>query len=141
MKIRHACLADIPQLLDLAAEEHAQSVWHDMPMDRDYAAEVMAAFISGYGRTMFISETGGYMAGLVQPAGFNREPIAMEYALYAKDGSGLAMLGRFATWAANMGAKAIVVNDMVGDQRLARVLTRRHGYRALGSSLMRFIKE
>ena len=134
MKVRYACLADVPSIVALAQQEHAISAWREIPFDPEATAGIAAEFIAGMGRTLLVSD-GGYLAGLVQPLGFSRRLVAMEYAWFATDGSGLALLAKFERWAKNMNAAAVVIHAYGGDPRLQSVLAIRRGYGWLGSAM------
>ncbi len=135
MNVRYACTADVSRLVELARNEHAQSVWAELPFDADYTAGFVRMLIETFSATVLLSER-GYIAGMVQPSGFSRGLMAVEYAFYAEDGHGMLLLDSFEQWAARMGARNVVVHDYAtGDDRLARVLTRRRHYRRLGAAL------
>ena len=133
MSVRHAHLTDIPRLLALARREHEASAWARMPFDAASCEAQMRAFIEGIGRTAFASE-GGYLFGLVQPAGFSAARIALEFAWYAEDGQGLLLLGAFEAWAQRMGAYAVVVHAYGAADHLGSILQRRRGYQPLGAA-------
>lgn len=132
--IRHACTSDIPVLVALAEREHAGSQWHWLAFDRVVAERTAYDFITQVGRTVLFSG-GGYLAGMVQPMGFTPRTAALEFAFYAEDGSGMALLSAFEQWAGNMGSAVVVVHDYTGADRLGSALVRRRGYRALGRAL------
>lgn len=136
MTVRTALGPDIPRLVGLAKAEHARSPWQYMAFDEVYVGGMFRLFIESFGRVVFTTP-GGYLAGLLQPAGFSRATIAMEYAFYAEDGEGMSMLDAFESWAQSMGAHAVVVNDFMGDDRLAGVLRRRRFYTHIGTTLVR----
>lgn len=48
----------------------------------------------------------GSLLGMVQPMGFSNQRVALEYAWYAEDGCGMALLSAFEQWAQRMGASA-----------------------------------
>lgn len=132
--MRYADHSDIPRLVLLAEQEHASSPWADEPFDATHCGLVMAQFISGYGRTLLCSD-GGYIAGIVQPAAFTKRVVAMEYAWFARDGSGMGLLDDLQAWSRSMSARFLIVHDYIGDGRMAKVLERRRGYKRLGSAL------
>lgn len=135
--IRYASASDIPRIVEFAAIEHALSPWADIAFDPQHTAETVEGFVVGMGRTAMIS-AGGYLLGLMQPLGFSKQMAAMEYALFANDGSGMQLLHTFEDWARRMGAVTVVTHDYTGgDDRLARVLERRCGYTRIGAALSR----
>lgn len=136
MTARHANVADVPRLVALAYEEHKRSRWAPMPFEAEHVAGLMHDFIGAVGKTMFCTD-GGYLAGLVQPSGFSRELMALEFAFFAVDGSGLHLLTAFETWACDMGAVALVVHDYQGNGRLATVLQRARRYELMGCALVK----
>lgn len=132
--IRYATTADIEALTELGRREHALSQWGWMPFDEASFRDTALAFMKTVGRTVLFSG-GGYLAGMVQPAGFSRRMMAIEYAWYAADGHGLELLSRFERWARNMGASCLVAHNYTNDARLARVMNLRHGYTMLGQAM------
>lgn len=133
--VRYATLADVPRIVELARLEHHLSQWGDTDFDAEAAAEVASHFINSMGHTLLVTEK-GYLAGLLQPVGFNRKLIALEYAWFAKDGQGLAMLHRFHDWAVQMGAIAVVAHDYMHSGHLSAVLNKRYGYGQLGTAMV-----
>ncbi len=136
---RLATLEDLPAMVALARVEHAGSSWAAMPFDAQACEATIRSFIEGMGRTALFNGR-GYLLGLVQPAGFSGARIALEFAWFAQEG-GMALLAEFEAWAHRMGAYAVVVHDMAGHYRLAQVLERRRGYRALGTALSKLLEE
>ncbi|MBI5270696.1 MAG: hypothetical protein HY856_13575 [Burkholderiales bacterium] len=132
--VRYACEADIPLIMRLCEREHAASKWRDVPFEPHAAENTIRQFLSLIGRTLFVSEA-GYLAGLVQPFGFSQYRVALEYAWYAEDGSGLALLRRFEEWAHRMGAVEVVAHNYLNDPRLEAVMAKRRGYSLMGSTL------
>lgn len=136
---RFARQSDIPHVVSLARIEHAKSPWSHMPFDETAVAETAARFIVSMGSTLLVTP-GGYLAGQVQPTGFSRKLLAIEYAWFAKDGSGLDLLDMFEEWARGMGCAQVVVHDHVSGGRVERVLSRRRGYQSLGGTLARTLE-
>lgn len=134
--IRHARTGDIPHLVTLAEREHMLSPWRGEVFDRGAAASAVRGFIEGFNRTMLMSDH-GYLAGVVQSMTFSHVPWAMEFAWYAEDGQGFPLLKEFEGWAQRMGAKRVVVNDILSRGALSKVLVSRHGYAPLGASLQK----
>jgi hypothetical protein len=132
--VRYACEADMPKLLELCRQEHQLSQWKDLAFDARAAEGTIRSFLMMVGRTLLVTE-GGYLAGLVQPMGFTQHRVALEYAWYAADGSGMALLQAFEQWAQRMGAVAVVAHNYTGDARLADVLARRRHYSMVGEAL------
>jgi hypothetical protein len=135
-KPRYATALDVPRITELAAEEHALSHWAHVPFDAATCSATIHRFIDGHGSTMLVTP-GGYLAGLVQPMGFSPRLIAMEYALYSNDGTGLELLRRFEVWSRAMGATQVCIHGYSNEPRLAKVLTGRMKYKALGTMLAR----
>lgn len=134
--IRHATLGDIPRLVRLVEREHAVSPWKGELFDAGQAASSIRSFIEGFNRTMLCSEA-GYLAGLIQPMSFSSVPWALEFAWYAEDGQGFPLLTAFEDWARRMGARRVVVSDIVSRGRLGDVLKQRHDYASLGTTLQK----
>lgn len=134
--IRYATMADVPRLIELARQEHAMSDWNAEPFSESATADTAAAFIRGHGRTVLMGEA-SYLAGMVQPMGFSNRLIAMEYAWFAADGMGMALLRRFELWARNMGAARMVVHNYTNDRRMTMPLVRRGGYTTMGTALVK----
>jgi hypothetical protein len=134
----YANVSDIPLIIELAREEHAQSRWADAPFDEGATRQTAEDFLRSFGRTIFLTPN-AYLLGMVQPMGFSRKTIAIEYAWYSRDNSGMALLRAFEAWARNMGADEVVVHDHVSQGRLARILQRRHAYQPVGTTLIRSI--
>lgn len=132
--VRYATESDIGSIVRLARREHAMSPWSSKPFSDAAVADTALAFIRGQGRTALLSD-GGYFFGLVQPMGFTLRYIALEYAWFAEDGSGLELLRRFEKWARNMGAAVLTVHNYTGDHRLARVMTSRYGFATTGTAM------
>lgn len=138
--IRYATRNDIPALIALARQEHAQSTWAQaLPFDARAVESTALQFIEQPGRTVLMTD-GGYLAGLVQPLGFTAATAAMEWAWFAVDGSGLALAARFEAWARRMGATLVVLHNYSGDARLARVLADRRHYQRAGDAWTRDIR-
>lgn len=131
--VRLASYSDLPRLVELARREHAGSPWAGIPFDAAHTEQSMDSFVTGFGRTLLCSE-GGYLLGFVQPLGFSKKLVALEYAWFSVDGTGLAMLRRFQEWAKSMNAVSVIVHDYAGDGRLGSVLTR-HGWQSVGAAL------
>ena len=134
----YANVADAPLIIEMAREEHAQSRWCDSPFDEQAARETLALFMRSFGHTVFMTPN-AYLLGLIQPMGFSRKTIAIEYAWYSRDNSGMVLLRAFETWGKNMGADEVVVHDHVSNGRLARILQRRRAYQSVGTTLIRSI--
>ena len=139
MTVQLATVEDLPAMVELAAQEHAMSLWASMPFDAQACEQTMRGFIDGHGKTALFNGS-GYLLGLVQSAGFSGARVALEYAWYAKEG-GMALLQEFEEWAQRMGAYAVVVHDMSGQYRLGAVLQRRKGYDLLGASLRKMLED
>lgn len=134
----YANVSDIPLIVEMAREEHGQSRWADTPFDEQATRETIALFLRSFGHTVFMTPN-AYLLGLIQPMGFSRRTIAIEYAWYSRDGSGMSLLRAFEAWGKNMGADEVVVHDHVSQGRLARILQRRHAYQPVGTTLIRSI--
>lgn len=132
--IRYATHTDIPRLVELARLEHAASSWAEVPFDAAHTGESMGQFVSGFGRTALCSD-GGYLFGMAQPAGFTKRLVALEYAWFSVDGSGLALLRKFIDWASEMNAVAVVAHDYHGAGKLASILERRFNFKRVGTAL------
>lgn len=137
--IRLANHTDLPRLVELARSEHGGSPWAGIPFDAAQTGATMSSFVTGFGRTLLCSE-GGYLLGFVQPLGFSKKLVALEYAWFATDGSGLALLRRFQEWARSMGAIRVIAHDYAGDGRLSKVLCR-HGWESVGEALSLSIED
>lgn len=138
LPVRFALPEDIPRLVGLAEAEHARSPWRGLPFDASFVGARFKEFIESFGSVVFTTP-GGYLGALLQPIGFSRAAIAVEYAFYAEDGRGMDLLRAFESWGENMGAKAIIVHDLAGEGRLARALERRRGYRPIGATVVKSI--
>jgi hypothetical protein len=134
----YANVSDIPLIIELAREEHSLSRWADAPFDEGATRQTAEDFLRSFGRTIFLTPN-AYLLGMVQPMGFSRKTIAIEYAWYSRDNSGMVLLRAFEAWARNMGADEVVVHDHVSQGRLARILQRRHAYQPVGTTLIRSI--
>lgn len=134
--VRYATMDDIPRLILLARKEHGISDMSDLPFSEAAVTDTAASFIRGHGRTLLMTD-GGYLAGMVQPLGFTRRLVAMEYAWFAEDGRGMALLRRFEQWARNMGATRLVVHNYTQDRRMTRSLVQRGGYSTMGVALVK----
>jgi hypothetical protein len=132
--MRFATLSDIPRIVELAREEHSDSPWAGgMEFDSRVVAETAESFIVHIGKTLMVTG-GGYLAGYMQPLGFSRRTVAVEFAWYAKDGSGMKLLSFFEDWARKMGAVGVVVSEQL-EARLAPRRARHEGPRMLGDLL------
>lgn len=139
--VRHASLTDAPRLIELARKEHAMSRWAAEPFDETHVAGLIGSFLQTIGCTVLMS-AGGYFAGLVQHMGFTRKRIAVEFAWFAEDGSGFALLRAFEAWALRMNVHSVLVHSYIeadDEGRLARALTRRHGYSRLGPAFIKAV--
>lgn len=123
-------------VIELAREEHAMSRWGAVPFDPQHVAGTAERFRRSMGTTLMVS-AGGYIAGVIQDMGFSPVRMAVEYAWYARDGSGLRLLMAFEQWAKNMGAKHVVVHAYARDDRVHRVLAARRKYLHLGGALVK----
>lgn len=142
MRVRYANHSDLPMVVALAREEFESSAWHGRArFSESCVAATAASFISEMGRTLLISDA-GYLAGMVQPLGFGREMVAMEYAWFAKDGCGMELLDAFTKWADRMNVRAIMVHNYLcgGDDRLTSVLSRRRGFVVAGAALIKYLE-
>ena len=126
-------------MVEMAREEHALSLWAQMPFDPLACEQTMRSFIQDWGKTAFFNGH-GYLLGLVQSAGFSGARIAMEYAWFAKQG-GMALLTEFEGWAHRMGAYAVIVHDLSGEYRLGAVMERRKGYTRLGAVMRKMLED
>jgi hypothetical protein len=139
--VRYAQPADIDRIVDLARREHAASVWANrVAFSPQHAKDTIESFLWTPMRTIVMTD-GGYLLGLVQSVGFSPVLAAMEYAWYAEDGSGLALLKEFDQWAKRMGAQTLIVHDYFTaseeQSRLSGVLRRRYNFTSLGTALFR----
>lgn len=117
----------------MAKVEHINSHWAKLPFDEQALRSTASRFIEGHMHTMLVSD-GGYFAGLMQPVAFaSNQFLALEYAWFAQDGNGLALLAAFERWAENMGAVAVVVGDHGRGGRLRKALEGRRKYEMVGS--------
>jgi hypothetical protein len=136
---RFAHPGDVERVVSLARVEHARSPWADTPFDATAAEHTVRQFMVMMGRTLIVSP-GGYLAGMVQPFGFSRGLMAIEYAWFAADGTGMELLDMFEDWARCLGCRQVLVHDHVTGGRVAHVLHRRRGYQSLGSTLARTLE-
>ena len=130
--IRRATAEDVPQLLDLAREEHAASRLAGTPFDVRHAATNFAQVVNGLASAVFVSENEGALhglfAGLVQMNLHNRYTTAYELMWFATDGSGMKLLAAFKDWAGRMRATSLVVHGfsgMVDEARMTRAMGRK----------------
>ena len=135
--MRYAIDTDMGLIVTLAREEHAMSAMSCIPFNEEEAARTVRFFMRAMGHTVIVTN-GGYIAGMIQSMGFSAQKMAVEFAWYANDGSGMMLLQAFEKWGRAMGAVATVAHDYVGDGRLAKVLADRRDYTDLGSTLIRF---
>lgn len=133
--IRYASTQDIAHLVDLAREEHSMSAWRADPFEPGVVEAMASTFIRSPGHTVLMSD-GGYLAGLIQPTGFNRRLMAVEFAWFARDGSGMALLRRFEAWAKAIGAIDVVVHTHCDHRGVDRVLGRRN-YQTTGKTMVK----
>lgn len=134
--VRLASLADVERIVELAREEHAGSRFSPLAFSPASVRETVHAFLHEPLRTLLVTGQ-GYLFGLVQPLGFSSERAAIEYAWFAKDGQGFALLQAFDQWAVRMGASVVVAHDYTHDRRLAKILAVKHGFEDAGSVLTR----
>lgn len=134
--VRFANPNDIPRIVALARIEHGLSPWADIPFDEGAAAETARRFIATMGHTLIVAP-GGYIAGQIQPMGFSRRLMALEYAWFSADGTGMGLLEKFEEWARDMGCVQVIVHDHVSRGRLERALYRRRDYQPLGRAMAR----
>lgn len=135
MTVRRATVADIPALVEMARQEHANSRMAALPFDEVKVQHSFGEFITGMTTTVIIS-AGGFIMGMVQPILFNRFWNAYEMAWFANDGSGMALLKAFAKWAKDMRAFDLIVHNYAGivsADKFTRVM-QRMGYQALGGA-------
>lgn len=137
MIVRRATREDVARLTRLAQLEHARSQFKGERFDPSVAARNFEMCATGMLSAVFISEAGfGFIAGCVQPGLYNGRMTAHELAWYAEDGSGLALLDTFTTWAGRMRATRVVVANFAGIKdapKFTRVLGRK-GFACLGST-------
>jgi hypothetical protein len=131
---RFATMSDVPALVELARREHGASPWAGgMLFDSAVATETAMGFIRHIGKTLVVGER-SYLAGFLQPLGFSRDMIAVEFAWYAEDGQGLQLLRFFEDWARQMGAVGVVVSEQAGghdalkDRRIGDIVCARRSY-------------
>lgn len=138
--VRYATDRDVERIVALAQQEHQRSQWSGaVAFCSQHCERVVAGFIGEPGRVALVCD-GGYLLGLTQHLGFSPQLAALEYAWYAADGRGLALLQAFDRWARGMGAEVIVVHDYAGGEqagRMAGVLARRYGFSMLGVAMHR----
>ena len=130
--VRYGIERDIARVVELAREEHARSPWASVPFEADTAEATIRGFMADHGKTLMVTP-GGYLMGLVQPLGFTRKLAAMEYALYANDGTGLQLVRQFIRWSKNMGAIQTTIHSFANEPRLERVLAKRMKFQPLGA--------
>lgn len=136
---RFAAMSDIPSLVELARREHGQSRWAaGMQFDSAAVAETAASFITHIGKTLIVGDA-SYLAGFLQPLGFSRRMVAVEFAWYAEDGQGFELLRFFEEWAEKMGAAGVVVSSQPADfgGSLERVLCARRRYTPMSRAHMK----
>lgn len=122
--IRPASPSDVPRLVALGAEMHADSSYRDQPYMPEKVADLMHRLIGGAG-VVFVSERAGEvvggMAGGVAPNWFNDEAVAFEYGLFmqkkARQSTAAArLIDTFCYWAKARGAKRLRVGITTGVQ-------------------------
>jgi hypothetical protein len=137
MDVRIATAQDVPALVALARIEHARSRFKDRPFDAAVATRNFEQAIAGMLTRVFISEERlGFIAGVLQPALFNRYFTAYELCWYAEDGSGIALLNAFCEWARKMRAVEVIVSNYAGikePEKFTRVMKRAR-FDPIGSS-------
>lgn len=139
MAVTYAIEDDVPRIVELARHEfdRSQHAAHTR-FDPEQTAMTVRDFMRDLRRVVLVTP-GGYLLGQIQPSGFSRERVAVEFAFYAEDGSGAALRRHFEGWAQSLRAAYVVMHDFLGDpeRRLSRVLERRYGYTQLGVALIK----
>jgi GNAT superfamily N-acetyltransferase len=138
-KVRHATAADIPALLVLGAEMHAESRYRGTRYSEAKVRTLLADLIGGMGCVLVYERGGeivGYFAGSVMELYFSEDKFAFDYFLWVhpehRGGFGGARLvSTFIAWAKSRGATFIDIGISTG------VTTERTGalYERLGLGL------
>jgi GNAT superfamily N-acetyltransferase len=143
--VRRATAADIPELLDMARELHAESpAFRDEPFEpevvRRWLAQRMATVLLADDNAVFVTTAGGHLTGvlvaLVIDSWFNRSRTAAELTLYVRPqhrgGRALPALVRaYKAWARAQGAAKAALGVSTGIHPERTV----HAYRKLGFKL------
>lgn len=130
MKIRQACVADIPAIVDLAVE----SVGHDplpVRVDRDGMSDTARELIASNAHFAWVAEVDGKVVGAVGAAtqpGFwferSQSSVLMFYSTHP--GAGIALLRQYAKWVKSRPAikMAVFSLERSADPRIGRLLQR-----------------
>ena len=128
--IRRATLSDLPRIIEMGAQHHAEA-GNPGAFDREAAANYVGAFLRNGTGVVFLSER-GQIGGLLAPMYCAPSYLmAVELFWFAQDGMGGKLLRAFEEWAAENGADCVVMSSVVqhdGD-RVASILARK-GYEA-----------
>ena len=139
--IRDARIQDVPTIIQLAAEMHAESSYATLPYSPSRVKELAASLIHAPLGILVVAEDGhgvfGMMAGQVGGHFFCDVPVATEYALYVKPEKrgGLAgpkLLAQFVAEARKRGASRIVLGDTANISDKASRLYEKAGFKQFG---------
>ncbi len=141
--IRNAVLEDIPQMLALGVEMHAESMYAPFEFDHSKVADLMTALIQTNAGICIVAEVegeilGGFI-GSVYPHWFGNELQASDYALFIakrhRQGSTAGrLIKEYIQQAKAQGAKQIMLANSTGyePERVARLFEvfgfKRRGY-------------
>lgn len=106
--IREATLADVEQCLDLAERFHAQSIWSNIPFDKDTARLTVTNTIENQAGVIFLSKD-GFIGAVLAPLLFNASH-AIAYELFWFAGStGQQLIKAYEQWADDNQAMPLMV--------------------------------
>lgn len=140
--IRHATLADIPELLELSYEVHGKTHYRAVPLDERVYTGTLRRMIASKQHCVLLAkkddELVGFLLGITQQVFFSRKKYATDLVIYVKPDSGTAgaqLVMRFLAWARSQpGVLQIILgvsSDIVDEQKVDQ-LYKRYGLRRTG---------
>jgi len=148
MRIRDATIDDIPALVRLGAQMHADSTFADMDYDEQTTGRTVLTCIESDDQIALAAETGdgdivGGFLGASGPSFFGRDRVSFDLATYVEPSNrggcaAYCLLRRYLEWAESLGCKRINIGNSAGmDDRLFVRLTERLGFQRAGSIMFK----
>lgn len=117
MTIRPATIDDLPYIINLAADMHAESRYRNLTFRADRLGHLAAMMIGDDDGLVLVAEhqgdiVGGMIAQVMRNHWFAGEPVAYEYGVFIQPEHrgrmmGVTMVKRFVAWAEEKGAAMI----------------------------------
>lgn len=108
--VRHAAEGDVPEVVALSRQFHAESLYRNIPFDAEWFATVMHRYAAEESKALFMVAADadgvyGYITAHVQPLQFSRRLAVLQDLLYVRPDrrggiAGARLFRNFVDWAA-----------------------------------------